>query len=45
MGVTINNNRTAALERTASKATGGLNAFYWNQIFVLDSAVIEAQTC
>ena len=23
---------------------GGLNAFYWYQIFVLDSAVVEAQT-
>ena len=44
----INNNRTIALERTAAKATGGggggLNAFYWYQIFALDSAVVEAQT-
>ena len=39
----INNNRTTALERTAAKVTGGLNAFYWNQIFALDSAVVEAQ--
>ena len=22
---------------------GGLNAFYWNQIFALDSAVVEVQ--
>ena len=29
MGVTINNNRTTALERTVAKATGGLSAFYW----------------
>ena len=29
----INNNRTTALERTAAKATGGLNVFYWYQIF------------
>ena len=30
----IINNRTTALERTAAKATGGgLNAFYWYQIF------------
>ena len=34
----INNNRTTALERTAVKATGGLNALYWYmyQIFALD---------
>ena len=38
-----NNNRTTALEWTAAKATGGLNAFYWYQIFALDSAVVEAQ--
>ena len=50
MGVTtnkkrINNNRTIALEQTAALATGGggSNAFYWYQIFALDSAVIEAQ--
>ena len=39
----VNNNRTTALERTAVKATGGLNAFYWYQIFALDSAVVEVQ--
>ena len=33
----INNNRTIALERTAAKATEGLNAFYWYQILALDS--------
>ena len=38
-----NNNRTTALERTAAKATGGLNASYWYQILALDSAVVEAQ--
>ena len=46
MGVTINkvnNNRTTALERTAAQATGGLNAFYWYQIFTLDSAAVEVQ--
>ena len=43
MWVTLNNNnRTTALERTAAKATGGLNAFYRHQIFSLDSAVVEA---
>ena len=41
----INDNRTTALERTAAKATWGLNAFYWYQIFTLDSAVVEAQKC
>ena len=39
----INNNGTAALELTTAKATGGLNAFYWYQIFALDLAVVEAQ--
>ena len=34
----VNNNRTTALERT-----GTLNAFYWYQIFALDSAVVEIQ--
>ena len=36
MGLTIYNNRTTVLERTAVKATEGvgrLNAFYWYQIF------------
>ena len=42
MGVTINNESTTA-EPTATKATEGLNAFYWFQIFALDSSVIEAQ--
>ena len=43
MGVTINNNRTTALKRTAAKAIwGGLNAFYWYQIIALDSAIVEA---
>ena len=39
----VNNNRTTALERTAAQASGGLNAFYWYQIFALDSAVVEVQ--
>ena len=39
----VNSNRTTALERTAAKATGGLNAFYWYQIFALDSTVVEVQ--
>ena len=47
MGVTIkkqvNNNTTTAIERTAALATGGLNAFYWYQIFALDSAVVEVK--
>ena len=32
----VNSNRTTALERTA-------NAFYWYQIFALDSVVVEVQ--
>ena len=49
MGVTKKkqqvNNRTATLERTAALATGegDFNAFYWYQIFALDSAVVEVQ--
>ena len=39
----IHNNRTIALERTAVKATGDLNAFYCYQFFALDYAVVEAQ--
>ena len=38
----INNNRTTALERTA--VTGGLNAFYWYQIFALVSVVVKTHT-
>ena len=44
MGVAINNKSTA-LERTTTKATGDLNAFFWYQIFTLDSAVVVAQKC
>ena len=47
MGVLINNNRSTTLERTAALAKwgGGLNAFYWYQVFALDSAVNEARKC
>ena len=45
-----NNRRTTALELTAAWATGvrgggggGLDTFYWYQIFALDSAVVEIQ--
>ena len=38
-----NNNRTTALERTAARATVGLNTFYWYHIFALDSAGVEPQ--
>ena len=41
----VNNNRSTVLERTAIKATRGLNAFYWYQIFALGSAVVEALNC
>ena len=51
MGVTINKKSTttepAPLNRQQSKPTGGggggLNAFYWYQIFALDSAFVEVQ--
>ena len=39
----VNNNRTTALQRTAAYDTGGLNAFYWYQIFALNSAVVEVE--
>ena len=38
MGVTINKKST-----TTEPPLGGLNAFYWYQIFALDSAVVEIQ--
>ena len=37
------------LERTAALATwgggGGLNVFYWYQIFTLDLVVVKTQNC
>ena len=51
MGVTINK-KTTTIEpplRTYNSLShrggggGGLNAFYWYQIFALDSAVVEVQ--
>ena len=42
----VNNNRTNAFRRVSichRGRGGGLNAFYWYQIFALDSAVVEAQ--
>ena len=47
MGVTINKKSTTTqpqlLNRQQPKPPGGLNAFYWHQIFALDSAVVEVQ--
>ena len=47
MGVTINNKSTTTeappYNGQQSKPLGGLNAFYWYQIFTLDSAVVKAQ--
>ena len=47
MGVTINK-KSATTEPPPKngqqpKPLGGLNAFYWYQIFALDSAVVEVQ--
>ena len=47
MGVTINN-KSATTEpqpwyRQQPKPPGGLNAFYWYNIFALDSAIVEIQ--
>ena len=53
MGVIINN-ELSTTEPTPSNGQqpkppggggGGLDAFYWYQIFVLDSAVVETQKC
>ena len=48
MGVTINKKSTTTTEPPPyngqqPKPPGGLNAFYWYQIFALDSAVVEVQ--
>ena len=47
MGVTINKKSTTTEPPPKNgqqpKPLGGLNAFYWNQIFALDSAVVEVQ--
>ena len=49
MGVTINksqqqqNHRLRTDSSLSHRGGGGLNAFYWYQIFTLDSAVVEVQ--
>ena len=47
MGVTINKKSTTTEPPPKNgqqpKPLGGLNAFYWYQIFDLDSAVVEVQ--
>ena len=47
MGVTINKKSTTTepppYTGQQPKPTGGLNAFYWHQIFALDSAVVKVQ--
>ena len=47
MGVTINKKSTTTEPPPKNgqqpKSLGGLNAFYWYQIFALDSAVVEEQ--
>ena len=47
MGVTINKKSTTTEPPPQNgqqpKPPGGLNAFYWYQIFALDSAVVEVQ--
>ena len=47
MGVKINKKSTTTepppKNRQQPKPPGGLNAFYWYQIFALDSAVVEVQ--
>ena len=47
MGVTINISQQQQNHRLRANSSishwGGLNAFYWYQIFALDSAVVEAQ--
>ena len=47
MGLTINKKSTTIepppYNGQQPKPPGGLNAFYWCQIFALDSAVVEVQ--
>ena len=47
MGVTINQKSTTTEPPPKNgqqpKPPGGLNAFYWYQIFTLDAAVVEVQ--
>ena len=47
MGVTINKSQQQQIHRLRTDSSlshrGGLNAFYWYQIFALDSAVVEVQ--
>ena len=49
MGVTINkrqqqqNNNLRKDSSLSHRGGGGLNAYYWYQIFALDSAVVEVQ--
>ena len=49
MGEAINNESTTSEPPPQNgkqpKPPGGLNAFYWYEIFALYSAVVEAQTC
>ena len=49
MGVTINHESTKTepppLNGHQQMPLWGLNAFYWYQIFALDSAVVEAKKC
>ena len=33
------------MESSLSYGGGGLNAFYWRQIFALDSVVVKSQRC
>ena len=45
MGATINQQQQNHRLRTdSSQTSGGLNEFYWYQIFALDSVVVKTQT-
>ena len=48
-GVTVNNESTTTEPRPLNgqqpKPPRSLNAFYWHQIFTLDSTVVEVQIC
>ena len=50
MGVTIKKNKATATapppengQQSKPRGGGGLNAFYWYQIFAIDSAVVYVQ--
>ena len=44
MGATINNESTTTEPLPQNVHAWGFNAFYWYQIFALDSAIVKTQS-